>query len=120
MWTSSSAYSSGSGKLELFDGERVGAVVAVTQPARPHPHMCDVRAGDTLAAIWVLFEVGALAAFQILAPRQVGRTLTLKGYLVVPADHQRDPWARADVAVLTRRGQGIEHDLALLGRGDAN
>jgi hypothetical protein len=82
--------------------------------------MCDVWAGGTLAAIWVLFEVGGLAAVQILAQRQFGHTLTLKGYLVVPADHQRDPWVRADVAVLARRGQGIEHDLALFGRGGAH
>jgi hypothetical protein len=79
-------------KLELFDGERVRAIAAVPQPARPHAHVLDVRAGSAQAAVWLLLEVGGHAADQILAMRQVGPPLALKRDVVVPADDERDPW----------------------------
>src|ERR1035437_1320073 len=107
-------------KFELFNGVRVGAVVAVAQPVRPHPHVFDVRVGSSLAPVWELFEVGGRAADQILAQWQGCPTLTLKRDLVVPADHERDPWVRADVATLARGGQRVEYDLAFSGRSDAD
>jgi len=67
-----------SAKLELVNSERVGAVVAVAQPARSHAHVLEVRAGRALAAVRLLLEVGGCAADQILAQRQVGQTLVLR------------------------------------------
>src|SRR6266545_2571507 len=67
--------------------------------------------GETLSAVRVREEVALPYAGEFLTGGDVRGALNLYRDLVVPADHERDPRVGAQVAVLARRVEGVEHDL---------
>src|SRR5947209_474140 len=109
------AHPARTGRLRLqpifLDARRPLVEVAEANPARGDDDVRDTRPAEALPPVRPYLEVQRAISLELHSRRYLRLAIDLHRLLPGPTDHYRATRTRGQVRVLSRRREGIEHDL---------